>query len=135
MDVGHITKDDLLAQLENIELYPELLEYFDYFLAQYVRARDLEVVKKLLEAGANPNARDDLDDYLLYLMHEYEVTKSSDGERVLALMAMLLEYGANANRVVMNNLRAYDYSVSLKVPPVKELLEKYGADKKLRKPV
>lgn len=83
-------------------------------------------------AGADPNPKDNLDDYLFYLYDEYMQTKSTSGDIVLEVMNELLTAGADPNRVWCNNYRAYDYATENNVIPVKELLESYGVDTKLR---
>ncbi|MBB6343011.1 hypothetical protein HNP49_003205 [Pseudomonas fluvialis] len=107
-----LTREDLLEKLENIEFYDEVKADLDFYLSHYILTKDLPSIQKLLAAGANPNPENDLDDYILYLLHEYQVEKSTRGTLILEITEMLLKYGANPNRVTTNNLRAYDYSVT-----------------------
>jgi hypothetical protein len=128
----HLTKEELIEKLEEIELYPELKKGLGEYLSDYVHQKDLKVVTKLLKAGANPNSAEGLNDYLLYLLHEYEVEKNTNGELVLLIMKTLLENGANPNRVAMNNLRAYDYAVAHNTIKVAKLLREYEVNVELR---
>ena len=131
----NLSKQDLIEKLEEIEFFPELKNELDKYLSNFIQIKDLEIIKKLLTAGANPNSKEDLDDYLLYLLHEFEVEKNTNGEIILSIIEYLLKNGANPNRVAMNNLRAYDYAVGRSTKEVAELLEKFGADKKLREAI
>lgn len=128
-----LNRDLLQERLEEIEFWPELISELSFYLSKYVREKDLNLVRLLLKAGADPNPKQDLEDYLFYLYDEYVITKSTTGDIVLELMNELLKAGANPNRVWCNNYRAYDYAVENNVSPIKELLENYGADKMLRK--
>jgi len=124
---------ELLDKLRELEYFPEFTEELDHYLPKYIRDKDLEVVQVLLKAGANPNPKESLNCYLLGLLFEYQAVKTTAGEAVLELLQILLEYGANPNRIVMNNQRAYDYSVSKKHPEVEKILLKHGAIRELRK--
>ncbi len=128
-----LNRDQLKERIEELVLSPELISELNIYLNEYIRKIDLEIVNLLLQAGADPNPKQDLDDYLFYLYDEYRITKSTTGEIVLELMNELLKAGANPNRVWCNNYRAYDYAVENNVTAVKELLENHGVDKKLRK--
>jgi ankyrin repeat protein len=131
----NLSKQDLIEKLEEIEFFPELKSELDKYLSNFIQTKDLEIIEKLLTAGANPNSKEDLDDYLLYLLHEFEVEKNTNGEIILSIIEYLLKNGANPNRVAMNNLRAYDYAVGRSTKEVAALLEKFGADKKLREAI
>ncbi|WP_020405016.1 ankyrin repeat domain-containing protein [Hahella ganghwensis] len=128
-------REEILEKLEEIEFWPDLKKQLENYLACAIGQKDIESIKALLKAGANPNPIDDLDDHLHHLLHEYQVEKTTKGELILSIVEALLKYGANPNRVWSNNLRAYDYAVSWNVGAIVELLENYGADKELRKPV
>jgi ankyrin repeat protein len=130
--MNNLSREELKQKLGEIDFWPELLPILNNYLYQYVHSKDLEMVRLLLNAGANPNPEDDLDCFLHHLFHEYKVTRTTAGDRVLELMKILLEAGANPNRVWCNNYRAYDYAAVEDIEPVKRLLEKYGADKKIR---
>ncbi|MFC6635019.1 hypothetical protein [Microbulbifer taiwanensis] len=128
-------REEILTKLEEIEFWPELNGQLESYLDNAISLKDIEFAEALLKAGANPNPKDNLDDHLHHLLHEYKVEKTVNGNLILSIIEMLLKFGANPNRVWCNNLRAYDYAVSENVTSVVELLEKYGADRKLRVPV
>jgi len=127
-----LDQDQLLERLDELEFFPEFVSELDWYLEHYINCKNFEVVSRLLESGASPNSKNDLDDYLFHLLDRYQSEKSTAGELILSLLTLLLEKGANPNRVVMNNQRAYDYSVHRKLPELTELLLKYGANKELR---
>ena len=132
MSASTLTREELKETVEELAFHPEVRRHLDSYLNQYVHAKDLEMVKLLLKAGANPNPIDNLDCYLHHLLHEYEATKTTSGEMVLSLMGVLLEGGASPNRPWCNNWRAYDYAASQNIEPVATLLLQYGADPKIR---
>ena len=129
MNLNTLTRDELIEKLAELEYFPELKPKLDQWLPHYIYAQDLEVVELLLASGANPNPSDDLDCYLHYLLHEYSVSRSTSGPKVLEIMEALLCAGANPNRVWSGNWRAYDYAISHNVEHIARLLEKYGATK------
>lgn len=135
MSASTLTREELREAVEELELYPDVQTHLDSYLHQYVHAKDLEMVRLLLKAGANPNPKEHLGCYLHYLLHEYEATKTTSGELVLELMVALLEGGANPNRPWCNNWRAYDYAASQKVESVARLLLQHGADPEIREHV
>lgn len=118
-----------------MEFYPELKRQLGQHLENAIYQKDIAFLDALLNAGANPNPVDDLNCYLHYLLHEYQVERTTKADLVLSMMELLLRHGANPNRVWSNNLRAYDYAVSWGIIPVTAILEKYGADKQQRDPV
>ncbi len=130
-----LPREELVEKLDEIECWPELKPYLSLYLAHYICEKDLKAVQLILGAGANPNPPDSLNCHLYYLLHEYQVTKSTSGDIVLKIMRSLLEAGADANRVCGNNLRAYDYTMGKDVLQIKALLEEYGAIKELREPI
>ena len=127
-----LTREELIEKLEEIECWPEVLPDLNNYLNQYVQSKDVELVRLLLNAGADPNPEDQLDCYLHQLFHEYKVTQTTAGDRILELMKVMLEAGANPNRVWCNNWRAYDYAATEGVEPVARLLEQCGADSTIR---
>ncbi len=127
-----LTREILIQKLQEIEFWPELLDDLNFYLKSYLYSKDLEVIKLLLSNGANPNPDDSLNCYLHHFLHEYQSNKSLHGELILSIMEQLLMAGADTNRVWCNNYRAYDYAIYWDIRPVAELLEKYGANKKMR---
>ena len=127
-----MSRDELIERIEEIAIWPEIRSGLDNYINQYVHVKDKEMVKHLLEAGADPNPKEDLDCYLHHLFHEYKASKTTAGDRILELLKVLLEAGADPNRVWCNNWRAYDYAATEGVEPVSRLLEKYGADRAIR---
>ena len=125
-----LTRSELIEKLGEFEFWPEIALEFEEHLRNAISSKDLELVRLLLNAGANPNAKEDLHCYLFLLLHEYMVTKSTTGNISLDIMNELLNAGADPNRVVQCNLRAYDYAVGYRVKPMVEMLERYGAEKK-----
>ena len=128
----YLPRQKLIEKLDEIEFYPEFKTNLDEYLPNFIHNCDIELIQMLLDAGASPNAKDHLDDFLFHLLHEYEVTKTTKGELILSIMKVLLKSGADPNIVVMGNYRAYDYAVCYNLYEVKELLENYGVDKQLR---
>ena len=127
-----LTRETLIEKIQEIEFWPELLDDLNFYLRSYLDRKDLEVIRLLLSIGANPNPDDDLDCYLTHLLYEYRSNKTLHGDLILSIMELLLVAGADANRVWCNNYRAYDYAVYWNLQPIAKLLEKYGANKKLR---
>lgn len=122
-----MNRQDILDFLDEIEFFPEKREEVFSYLQDFICSLDLEVVGKLLEAGASPQAKDNLSDYLYYLLNEYQNTHTLHGDRILLLMEMLLKAGANPDGIWCNNWRAYDYAVAYEISEIIELLKKYGA--------
>jgi len=129
------SRGELLEKLGEIELWPEVKSELNGRLKLAVLSKDLEFVKALVRAGANPNPEHNLDCFMHHLLHEYRVGRSTNGELILELITILLEAGANPNRIWGNNLRAYDYATRKYDSPVRLLLEKYGADKNPREAI
>ena len=130
-----LSREELLDKISELEFYPELTTDLGIYLQNYLFGKDLQVVKALLVAGANPNPESNLDCWLHHFLHEYRSNKTLHGELILAIVETLLEHGANPNRVWCNNLRAYDYALSYEVLPFTSLLEKYGANTELRESI
>lgn len=127
-----LERESLLERLDEIELWPELIGELNLYLGDAIQAKDIALIKPLLHSGANPNPKANLDCYLYYLLHEYQVEKVLNGELILSIFELILQNGANPNRVWGNNLRAYDYAIAWGVEPISNLLEQYGADRNLR---
>jgi ankyrin repeat protein len=127
-----LDRETIIERLEEIELWPELAGELHIYLSNAVFSKDIQYIEALLKAGANPNPKNDLDCYIYHLLHEYQVEKTTKGDLILSIVELLLKYGTNPNRVWCNNQRAYDYAKAWHVSQFVELLEKYGADMKLR---
>ncbi|UZE97193.1 hypothetical protein [Alkalimarinus alittae] len=125
-------RQELLDTIEEIEFFPERKDELFSYLENYLHKKDFEVIEKLLRAGAQPNSKDALSDYFLYLLHEYQVEKAINGSLILTIIDLLLKHGGNPNRVAMNNWRAYDYAVAYEVSEVANLLLRYGAKPEIR---
>ncbi len=130
-----MNRQDILNILDEMEFFPEKREEVFSYLPDFIHSLDLEVIGKLLEAGASPHAKDNLADYLYYLLSEYQSTYLLHGKAILAIMELLLKAGANPNGVWSNNWRAYDYAVAYKIPEIVELLNRYGASQSLREKI
>lgn len=127
-----MTRQEILDTLIYLEYFPEKKETVFSYLEDYIHKMDVEMIDKLLEAGASPQAKDELSDYLHHLLSEYQTSKTLHGEKILIITEALLRAGANPNGVWCNNWRAYDYAVENGINEMKELLEKYGAETKVR---
>lgn len=121
----HLSKHELIEKLEEIEYWPELVPDLDSYLDSYIHAKDVDMVRQLLLAGANPNPDNSGNCYLFHLLHEYHANRTLKGAVVLQIVELLLQFGADPNRIWGCNLRAYDMC---DVPAIAQLLEKYGAD-------
>lgn len=131
----NLDRNKLLELLGEIDEIPELKDHLNYYVARFVAEKDRYALERLFAAGASANSTDPLDDYLRLLLHEYEVERTLNGSEILAIMELLLENGANPNRITDNNLRAYDYALSHKTISVVVLLDRYGADRSPREPI
>lgn len=127
-----LSREDLLGQIGEIEFRPDLAPDLDFNLENYLYTKDLEMISVLLQSGANPNPKNDLDCWLQHFLHEYISNRTLHGEIILSIVETLLKHGTNPNRVWANNQRAYDYAIDYKVEPFVLLLEKYGANTELR---
>ena len=130
-----LDRHELIQKLNEIELWPEILSDLDFYLEHSLSLLDLELIKILLQHGANPSAKEDIDCFLHDLLHKYLANKTLKGDLILSVMEELLKAGANPNRIWSNNLRAYDYAKTWGVQAISDLLEKYGVDKELREPI
>ncbi|GGZ96602.1 hypothetical protein GCM10008090_01050 [Arenicella chitinivorans] len=127
-----MTRQELLDTLIDLEFFAEKKEEVFSYLEVYLHLKDVEMIKSLLKAGASPQAKDELSDYLHYLLSEYRSSKTLHGQNILIITEALLRAGANPNGIWCNNWRAYDYAVEYEITEMKELLEKYGANTKIR---
>jgi ankyrin repeat protein len=101
----------------------------DAYLSQAVHRKDLDLVRTLLAEGVGPDVSEAWGDSLLhYLVHEYQVTRSTQGPVVLEILRLLLAYGANPNQVGANNWRAIDMSIDRGLTEVTEIFTRHGAD-------
>ncbi len=130
-----ITREQLKEKIEELELWPELLTQLDLHLTQFLYSKDLEMISILLQAGANPNPKSDLDCWLHHFLHEYITNRILHGELILNIVELLLRHGANPNRVWCNNLRAYDYAIEYEIKPFAEILKEYGVNPELRESI
>lgn len=126
---------ELLDQLDDLIISGELDFPLDSYLYKAISEKKISAIKKLIQAGANPDGPEPLKNYLLLLMHEYQVERTLHGEDIIKVMEVLLENGANPNLVAMNNLRAYDYCVSYGLSELSEVLLKHGASPELREAI
>ena len=101
----------------------------DADLTQAVHRKDLDLVRTLLAEGAGPDVSEACGDSLLHhLVHEYQVTRSTQGPVVLEILRLLLVHGANPNQVGANNWRAIDMSMDRGLTEVTEVFTSHGAD-------
>jgi hypothetical protein len=85
-------------------------------------------VRALLTAGHGPDVVEPWGDSLLhYLVHEYQVTRSTQGPIVLELLELLLKHGASPEHVGANNWRAIDLSIEAGLDEVTSIFVRYGA--------
>lgn len=131
----NLTREELIAVLSDESSGVEDIGELDYYLKHAVHDFDLELLRLLMKAGANPNPELHSDCYLHRLMTRFLRDRTTKGDLVLEMLEELLKSGADANRIWGNNLRAYDYAVAWKAEPVAELLAKYGADIELRESI
>jgi len=127
-----LSREALLEQLKELDFRPELAADLNLYLKNYLFNKDLQLIKALLESGADPNPKSDLDCWLHHFLHEYLSNRILNGELILCIVELLLKHGANPNRVWCNNQRAYDYAIEYKITPFSILLEQYGASTELR---
>ncbi len=127
-----LTREELIQKLQEIKFWDDVLPDLDFYLNNFINSKDLEVIKLLLDNGANPNPIDDEECYFMKLLYEYRDNKTLKGDLILRIMEALLKAGANPNKIWYNNYRAYDYAVMWNLEPIANLFEKHGIDKKLR---
>jgi hypothetical protein len=102
----------------------------DAELVRAVQSKDVERVRALLAAGHGPDVVESWGDSLLhYLVHEYQVTRSSQGPAVLAILESLLKHGASPEQVGANNWRAIDISIEAGLNEVTDIFVRYGASR------
>jgi hypothetical protein len=129
----NLTREELIDHLDVYRDHPEFLHARDAYLKRAVIAKDVELADLLLKAGANPDwAELGGDSLLLYLVHEYEATHTSQGPLVLRLATLLLSYGANPERVESGNWRAIDHCIDHGLEEMVNIFVRYGADPKPR---
>ena len=131
----HMDRQQLLTYIDEIEFFPEKRKEIFSRLEGYIRVKDAEMIEKLLAAGACPKAKDRSSNYLYGLLHEFEVERSTNGDKILNIMENLLQHGADPNSLWCNNWRAYDYAAAAGIQEVVELLLKYGATPSIREKI
>lgn len=102
----------------------------DLELACAVQSKDVKNVCALLAAGHASDVIESWGDSLLhYLVHEYQVTRSTQGPIVLEILESLLKHGANPEHVGANNWRAIDLSIEAGLDEVTNVFVRYGASR------
>ena len=131
-DYARLTRESILASLEELTGDEAFLPWRDAYLRKAVADLDLEMTSAMLRVGGNPNVQEPWGDGLLHhLCHEFMVSRSTQGERVLSVARALLVGGADPNLVGCNNLRAYDLAAE-SCKPFAELLLSSGASPEVR---
>lgn len=131
-DYGRLSRERILASIDELASDAAFAPWRDVYLRKAVMDLDLELTSAMLRAGGNPNVQEPWGDgFLHHLVHEYLVSRSTQGDRVLAIAGALLAGGADPNLVGCNNLRAYDLAVE-SCRPFGELLLRSGADPSVR---
>jgi len=129
----NLTRDELIGHLAVCRDDPEFIQTRDAYLKSAVLSKDVQLVDLLLKAGANPNHAESWGDTLLhYLVHEYEVTRTTQGAVVLQLADLLLSHGADPELVGGGNWRAIDLCIEHRLNELVSLFVRYGADPKQR---
>lgn len=121
--------------MENIECLvfdSDFMSNLNLYLTEAVDNLDYTYTSMLLQKGANPNINSNAQyssrnhGFLHELIHRFHVEKTSHGERIEELIALLLKYGANPNAPGDSNAapiqRCTDSSVN-----IKNLLLQFGA--------
>lgn len=128
-----LTKLEVIDRLEYPAAYPDIKESLDQYFMSAIYSKDYEYIKVLLEAGVNPNVKNDC--LLQHYLHEYMVEKTIRGELIRDIMVLLLNHGIDPDVESMNGIRAYDYAVRWKVIPIAELLKQHVKDTAVKEPI
>jgi len=86
---------------------------------------DIELARAMLRLGANVDGEDQ--GFLVELWWQYSSARSMSGAAIMAMLSLLLDAGANPDRVGCNNFRAVDLAMSAGHDEVAGLLLGAGA--------
>src|SRR5688572_5394742 len=101
----------------------------DERLKRAVQAKNVELVRSLLESGTGPDCIEPWGDSLLHhLAHEYQVVRSTQGPVVKEILELLLTHGANPERIGANNWRAIDVCIEQWISDLVEVFVRHGAN-------
>jgi ankyrin repeat protein len=124
-----LSGDELVDSIAIFRDHPDFIQARNQHLANAVRCRDIQLIEVLLNAGAGPDWVDaGGDTLLLYLVHEYRVTRTSQGPTILQIATLLLEHGASPELVDAGNWRAIDHCTEQRLDAMTNLLVRFGAD-------
>ncbi|MBK9494879.1 MAG: hypothetical protein IPO08_10125 [Xanthomonadales bacterium] len=123
-----MTRDEILGDFDALRDEPGFLAFRNVYLEQAVQQGDLPLAKAMLELGADPNASEVADEgYLHDLYWQYRQRPSTSEHIVLSIATLLLEAGADPNRIGCNNYRAYDLALQSGASELASILLLAGA--------
>jgi ankyrin repeat protein len=128
--IWHIEKDHLSPVIEYIKSNNNLEKKFGFgntLLSVAVRKGNFEIVKKLLNAGADPNARDDSGDNPIIEDVSVEACYGIGQENRLKIVELLIQSGANVNLRNVNGNSAINTAAQCGNTKLVELLISNGA--------
>lgn len=126
---GALTRDDLLENLDTYRDEPEFVALRNAYLQNAVHTKDVRLVTALLDAGAGPDICEPWGDSLLhYLVHEFQVLRSTQGKTIVTILELLITKGANPEQVGANNWRALDIAIDRELHELVSLFVRHGAN-------
>jgi ankyrin repeat protein len=124
-----LSREDLLENIETYRNDSEFIACRNTHLARAVRSKDRELVIALLEAGAGPDIIEPWGDSLQhYLVHEFQVLRSTQGDTIASILESLLAKGANPEHVGANNWRALDMAIDRGLQELVSIFVRHGAN-------
>lgn len=129
-----MNREDVLSGLDYLIYDDSFMNDIQSYLRASVINYDEKYLSGLLKLGANPDINPIVqyetsnDGFLHYLCHKYKTEHTLHGDKILRIIEILLDNGANPDQAGTCNKAPIQRCSAETMNPVKELLLKYGAN-------
>jgi ankyrin repeat protein len=127
-DKSKLTREQVIECPDEVKQDVAFIKVRDSMLSSAVHEADVEFVRSLLAAGANPNHQVPWGDSLLHdLAHSFTSRRTLNSAAMLRTARTLLEAGANVNIVGCNNYMPINVARESGASELVQLLLEFGA--------